>query len=122
MFWVILVFLIIAAIATTFNTQENFYTYNSYYKKYCPSCGWRSRTACSKCINCGFCVNNKGQGECVPGDSQGPYFREDCAYWEYGSPYRYYPYANLYPVTNVKRFNPFVSRNITRPFKWIKND
>ena len=100
---------------------EHFYSYNSYYKRYCPSCGWRSRETCSKCINCGFCITREGKGSCVPGDSQGPFFREDCMYWEYGSPYRYYPYANLYPVISTKRYDPFLERKTTRPYRWIKS-
>lgn len=62
--------------------KEGFYTTYGYYKKYCPSTGWRSRYSCAKCTNAGYCISSSGIGECVPGDSSGPYFREDCQYWE----------------------------------------
>lgn len=98
---------------------ENFYTYNSFYKAYCPSCGWRNQRTCSKCLNCGFCRTAEGTGECVPGDSKGPYFRNDCVSWEYGDTYQYYPYANLYPVTQVKSANPYFQKQIKKPYEWV---
>lgn len=64
--------------------------YGGYYRKYCPSCGWRSRRSCANCINCGYCVTPSGYGECIPGDHNGPYFRDDCLHWSYGN--LYYPY------------------------------
>lgn len=39
-----------------YSNVENFVNYyNSYYKQYCPSCGWRNKRACNKCLNCGLC-------------------------------------------------------------------
>ena len=87
--------------------KEGFYTYYGYYKKYCPSCGWRSRYSCSKCTNCGYCITPSGYGECVPGDSSGPYFRSDCAYWEYSDPYYNYPYSHIYPIVQAKSIYPY---------------
>jgi len=97
--------------------KEGFYTYYGYYKKYCPSCGWRSRHSCSKCTNCGWCVNRSGYGECVPGDSSGPYFREDCVYWEYGSPYYN---SNIFPVITAKSIYPYYRWRLRRPWRWNK--
>ena len=54
--------------------------------RYCPECGKLSNFQCSRCSNCGFCVTDSGFSECVPGDSSGPYFRQDCAIWNYGQP------------------------------------
>lgn len=54
------------------------------------------------CTRCGYCVSDKGNGECVPGDIRGPYFRDDCIYWEYNPFYKrryvfpyYYPFLML---------------------------
>jgi hypothetical protein len=54
--------------------------------RYCPECGKLGNFQCSRCSNCGFCITERGSGECVPGDSVGPYFRQDCAVWNYGQP------------------------------------
>jgi|688.fasta_scaffold295451_3 hypothetical protein len=97
--------------------RENFYTYNSYFKQYCPTCGWRDRYSCGKCTNCGYCINSQGVGECVPGDSSGPYFREDCMYWEYNSPYMYYPYSHLYPIIKTRSIYPYQKHNTEKPWK-----
>ena len=65
---------------------------------YCENCGYKSRFKCNNCVNCGYCISVHGLGECVPGDQRGPYFREDCAVWEYQIPTLYYPsyYTNPY--------------------------
>jgi len=100
--------------------KEGFYTYYGYYKRYCPSCGWRSRYSCAKCTNCGYCITPSGYGECVPGDSSGPYFRSDCTYWEYGDPYYYYPYSHIFPVVKVKSMYPNYRWRLRRPWRWQK--
>jgi hypothetical protein len=99
--------------------EEGFTTYYDYYgynKRYCPSCGWRSRYSCSNCTNCGYCITASGFGECVPGDSSGPYFRDDCFLWQYGDPY-YYNTSSVYPVvkTGVYRRQKY---NLRRPRRW----
>src|SRR3972149_8117826 len=96
---------------------EGFYTNYGYYKRYCPSVGWRSRYSCAKCTNAGYCITPNGTGECVPGDSSGPYFRRDCQYWEYGDPYYYIPY-NIFPTTSVKSIYPYYRYNIRKPWRW----
>ena len=35
---------------------------------------------CMKYANCGLCMEN-GQSKCVPGDVQGPYYKETCDQW-----------------------------------------
>jgi hypothetical protein len=115
----IVVLLVVLVLVNKYGSMETFYTLNSFYKKYCPSCGWRSRRTCSSCLNCGYCITAEGQGECVAGNSSGPYFRNDCAVWEYGDAYQYYPYANLYPVTKVKSINPYFQKEDKKPYKWV---
>jgi len=103
---------------STNKNVEGFYTNYGYYKKYCPSVGWRSRHSCSKCTNGGWCITPSGYGECVPGDSSGPYFRDDCMYYEYGDPYYYYPHSNIYPVVKTKSIYPYYRYDMRRPYRW----
>lgn len=94
------------------------YGYHSYYPyRYCSKCGYKSRRKCADCTNCGYCLPYRGPGECVPGDNNGPYFRQDCMVWEYNSPYndyahifprldypyRYWRYGNRYPYITNRR-------------------
>lgn len=37
---------------------------------------------CTKYANCGICYKD-GVKECIPGDYQGPFFKEDCELWEH---------------------------------------
>lgn len=80
------------------------YYFPSYYdllgqfSRYCTQCGWKTRTTCSDCNNCGFCIDRDGVGKCEPGDSRGPYFREDCVFWEYKPFVNNIDYVyNMYP-------------------------
>ncbi len=119
---IIIIGFIIIYLVAKYGNMENFYTYNSYYKQYCPSCNWRSRRTCSKCLNCGYCETAQGVGECVPGDANGPFFRNDCVTWQYGDAYQYYPYANLYPVNLVKSSNPYFQKQLKKPYEWVKGN
>ena len=96
---------------------EGFYTYPGYYKKYCGSCGWRSRYNCGKCTNCGYAINASGYGNCVPGDSSGPYFQDDALYWEYGDSNDYYPYSHVYPSVKTYDSYPYYRWNL-RKGRW----
>ena len=109
LFWILIVAIILLSTPTKYvpDKKEGFHTYFSYFKNYCPSCGWRSRYSCSKCINCGYCITAKGVGSCESGDSSGPYFREDCMIWDYGSNYDYYPGSTVYPIYKTKTIYPY---------------
>jgi hypothetical protein len=87
------------------NNKEGFFT-GVNYKNYCSSCGWKNRSTCGNCINCGYCVTPSGKGECVAGDSRGPYFREDCMFYKYGRPYYGYPLDHIYPADRIKYVYP----------------
>ncbi len=94
------------------------YDHYGFYKRYCPSCSWRSKSSCSNCTNCGYCITPSGFGECVPGDSNGPYFKDNCMYWNYGdSNYSYTNLSSVYPVikTNSLRRPKF---NLRKPRRW----
>lgn len=93
--------------------KEGFYSYSGYYKKYCPSCGWRSRYSCDKCTNCGYCITASGYGECVPGDSSGPYFRSDCKFWSYNDEYFSYPFSHVFPIVKIRSQYPY--------YRWRRN-
>lgn len=49
----------------------------------CPNCGKRNKLTCFNCPTCGWCVTPDGHGECVPGDQNGPFFRQDCIAWQH---------------------------------------
>lgn len=120
LFWVIILAILLLSTPTKCpnkDLKEGFYTNYGYYKRYCPSCGWRSRYSCSKCTNCGYAINASGVGQCVPGDSQGPYFMQDALYWEYSSPYTNYPYSHIYPVVKTRSSYPYYRYRMRRPWR-----
>lgn len=121
---IILILLIIIIICIYKNPNKENFTYYGYYKQYCPSCNWRNRISCSKCTNCGYCINESGEGECVQGDNNGPYFRKDCKYWEYGDPYYSYPDSNVYPMISINTSHPDVKYkyDIRKPNRWRENE
>jgi hypothetical protein len=110
LFWVLVCAVIMLSTPTKCmdeKKKEGFYTYSNYFKNYCPSCSHRTRFSCNKCVNCGVCTTATGQSECVPGQGSGPNFREDCAYWEFGDPYFYYPNSHMYPIIREKSIYPY---------------
>ncbi len=121
----IIIFVIILLIAFVvykkyYGNVENYTLgFNSYNKKYCPSCNWRNERTCNSCLNCGFCRNSNGQGSCEPGDSKGPHFRNDCISWTYGDASQFYPNSGIEPVTLVRSQNPYFQRQIRKPYEWI---
>ena len=38
---------------------------------------------CFQCTDCSWGLTFGGWGECIPGNENGPYFREDCIAWQY---------------------------------------
>ena len=125
LFWILIVAVILLSTPTKClfgknKIKEGFYSNYGYYKRYCPNCSWKSRKSCSKCTNCGYCINASGYGECIPGDNNGPYFRRDCAFWEYGDPYYYAPYSHIYPVNNIRSIYPHYRWSLRNPRKWRK--
>ena len=96
---------------------EGFHFWNRRHKpiypirRYCTSCGYNSRQSCSSCINCGFCINSDGKGECISGDSDGPTFREDCLFWEYNvrqyPKYGFYPYNRKWINYKYRGYDPY---------------
>lgn len=78
----------------------------------CPNCGKRNRPQCFECSNfnsggCGWCIKSNGEGQCVPGNQNGPYFNSDCLYWEYK------PKTNKY-----YHFNRWIPQRIRTWWDW----
>lgn len=88
---------------------ENFYVSTQPKDSYCSECGTKGRRRCGECVNCGFCYTPNGYGECIPGDENGPYFREDCLNYEYTTPIiindQYYP-----RLLTDKRYNKIYNK------------
>jgi len=71
---------------------------------------------CMKYANCGLCLKN-GRKECVPGDTQGPFFKEDCEGWMHTDYYDRHifnekvvtispPWSKFYPDYEVRYPSP----------------
>ncbi len=54
---------------------------------FCKDCTNLRKEHCGLCRNCGWCINQKGEGKCVPGDKKGPHFHSDCDIWRH--PYHF---------------------------------
>ena len=83
-FYIILLLLIVILYFKKKNIEQ--FITSKFSGKYCTGCGSKNRHKCSKCINCGYCFPQKAHPSCVPGDAQGPYFRDDCVQYEYMYP------------------------------------
>lgn len=122
----VVLILVVLYLAMTTKDEESFIVYS--YPKYCSACGQLDRYRCNNCVNCGYCYTPNGNGECVPGDGNGPYFREDCVAYEHsgnisgtGRPgyrvRRVYPnqyYWDRYRNTNVNLGRDWRHRNTDR--------
>ena len=105
--WIVLlvVCIILLSMPTKCNMWEHFASISSgNYKEMCPSCYSKSPKDCLTCLNCGVGINDKGKMSCVPGDSNGPFFREpNVKYYAYGKQWR----NKLRPQFQVKSIYPY---------------
>lgn len=63
--------------------------------QFCMSCQGKSYNQCLNCFNCGWCVDEFGNGGCVGGDvNSGPYNKEQCAQWDTNDPFTDMKYMN----------------------------
>jgi hypothetical protein len=53
----------------------------------CKNCSHLGKEKCGLCRNCGWCIDKKGKGQCVPGDGKGPHLHADCEIWRH--PYKF---------------------------------
>lgn len=125
LFWILILAVILLSVpskcmrgrAEGMRGVEPFVDYYGYYKKFCPSCGWRSRNSCSKCTNCIFGVTKDGYGRCLAGDSSGPYFANDLLYYEYGDDQTFYPGSNVYPIVKHRNIYPYNRWELNRSLR-----
>lgn len=82
----IILIILLCICLTTFLSLKEGYISSSFGSLYCSNCSHRNRKKCAACNNCGYCINSNGNGECIVGDINGPYFRQDCKIWEKGNP------------------------------------
>jgi hypothetical protein len=103
--------IVIIILLCTKQNKENWFPYPekviSEFKPYltnCKKCSYLRKEECDSCLNCGWCIDGSGNGKCVPGDSKGPHFNNDCQIWRH--PYRFH------------RFKPRFSGRIFRKSNW----
>ncbi len=60
--------------------SENTYWDPSWVGKRSNDCYELSERDCMKYSNCGLCLKD-GKAQCIPGDQQGPLFKESCERW-----------------------------------------
>ena len=109
--WLILLllFLILIVILTKNTNNEHFdplwtskeTTWNPrMVGKTSSDCYNESRRDCMKYSNCGLCVSGGNEAQCVPGDVQGPYFKEKCDHWAHTDYYDRYVFGEkIFTVT-----------------------
>lgn len=92
----------------TFANGNKLYDNNTNtYGRYCNNCGELGQGGCNECFDCGYCYNENGVGECVSGDENGPYFRDDCYNYEYRVPFYY---NRLYPTYYDRLYSTYYDR------------
>lgn len=56
--------------------------------KFCPICSGKTPNQCMGCFNCGWCVDEDGNGSCIGGSvNEGPFNNERCAQFYHGDPF-----------------------------------
>nr|QBK88562.1 MAG: uncharacterized protein LCMiAC01_02390 [Mimivirus LCMiAC01] len=68
---------------------ENFYWSPLHTGPESTDCYKLNKKNCVKYSNCGLCLKN-GRLNCLPGDEQGPFFKEDCMGWFHNNHYDRY--------------------------------
>jgi hypothetical protein len=71
-----IIIIILYILYINYDDIEKFNFYN------CRNCGNLNKKKCDLCLDCGWCINNSGDGMCVPGNKNGPYFKDDCVIWK----------------------------------------
>ncbi len=110
---ILIIVLIIDAILT--NNNEHFWEPSCTGSK-AGNCYHLSERNCLKYANCGLCLQD-GKTECVPGDVNGPYFKEDCAYWKKTDDYDKY----LFEGQEVRISPPTTAYYPEYEQRWVSN-
>ena len=81
----IIVMIIVLANYLNDNGTEHF---NEQSGQFCSSCKDKTFNQCLNCFNCGFCVDEWGNSQCIGSDiANGPYNNEKCARLYQGDPW-----------------------------------
>jgi len=83
-----IIFIIIYWLVMNKNSTKEDYSLVTPSGKLCGDCAGRNLNSCLDCFDCGYCIDDWGNGRCVPGDYKGPYNHENCKYYLQGDPYR----------------------------------
>jgi hypothetical protein len=77
----LIIFLIVVVILVLNNNNNNKENFNNQSGQYCYDCEGKTPNQCDQCFNCGFCLDEFGNGACIGGDMNGPYNRQKCVGW-----------------------------------------
>ncbi len=102
--YLLIIIVIIALLCQTPN-KENWIPYQQKvildftpYLNNCKNCSDLKKKECGFCLNCGWCIDSKGNGKCVPGDEKGPHFNNDCQIWRH--PHRFHRFKPRFADKN----------------------
>lgn len=74
--------------------QKDYELFNDQVGTLCLSCDKKTLNQCTQCFNCGYIVDQFGNGKCIGGDHNGPFNNEKYALWYYGDPWSRMLYNN----------------------------
>ena len=77
----IIILLVAIIIIFIFTKKYKTEHYNDQTGKFCLQCKHKNINECLRCFNCGWCVDENGNGACIPGDYKGPANYEKCKRW-----------------------------------------
>lgn len=79
-------FLNVEAFSDYSNNSQWDLLWPNYVGNHANDCYKLNNSNCLKYSNCGVCIKN-GKTQCVPGDIDGPFFKDNCKYWTYDAKY-----------------------------------
>lgn len=86
---VLVIVLIICLFMKRYNVLEYNEGFNQTSGQLCITCNGKNINQCLNCFNCGFCVDEYGNSQCIGGNYLGPFNNEKCVRWYHGDPYSY---------------------------------
>lgn len=96
--YIVLILIVALTISSLFNQKKSKYkliydigteAFNDQVGQFCTTCAGKTFNQCSRCFNCGFCVDKLGNASCIGGDHKAPYNFERCAQWYHTDPYAF---------------------------------
>ncbi len=87
---VLLLSIVVVLFLKRYKVQDNkVEKYNDTSGQLCITCNGKNINQCLNCFNCGFCVDEYGNSQCIGGNYIGPFNKEKCVRWYHGDPYAY---------------------------------